>query len=78
MYEDYCYKRESQKGIDGSIATLYSNNNLFPLFSYSFVIILAKILNTSNDTVFLIFVSRNVYYGIPGLFSALSVALHLF
>ena len=51
---------------------------LLPVFSYSFVIILATILKNSNDRVFFLFVSRNVLYGIPGLFSALSVALHLF
>ena len=51
---------------------------ILPVFSYSFVIILAKILNNSNDRVFLFFVLQNVLYGIPGLFSALSVAFHLF
>ena len=51
---------------------------LLPSFCYSFVIILADNLDNSDDVLFSIFVSRNVLYGIPGLFSALSVALHLF
>ena len=51
---------------------------LLPSFCNSFVIILAGSLDNSDDVLFSIFVSRNVLYGIPGLFSALSVALHLF
>ena len=48
---------------------------ILPSFSFSFVMILGSIL---HDMLFSIFVFENILYGIPGLFSALSVALHLF
>ena len=51
---------------------------LLPVFSYTCVIILANILDNSIDMLFSIFVAQNVFFGMPGLFSALSVALHLF
>ena len=51
---------------------------ILPSFSYSFEIILGNILQNGNDRVFFIFVSQNLLFGIPGLFSALSVAVHIF
>ena len=48
---------------------------ILPSFSFSFVMILGSIL---HDMLLSIFVFENILYGIPGLFSALSVALHLF
>ena len=50
---------------------------LLPVFSYTCVIILANILDKSIDMLFSIFVTQNVFFGIPGLFTALSVAVHL-
>ena len=53
---------------------------LLPLFSYIIVFIILDILQNSNDFLYSIFtcVSRNFFYCLPGLFSAVSVAIHLF
>ena len=51
---------------------------IIPAFFFCLVLIIVKILQNNTGIIFSVFISRNVFYGIPGLFSAVSVAVHLF
>ena len=51
---------------------------IMPAFSFCLVCIILTILQNNIDIIFSVFISRNIFYGIPGLFSAVSVAVHLF
>ena len=51
---------------------------ILPAFSFCLVLIIVNILQNNTDIIFSVFILRNVVFGIPGLFSAVSVAVHLF
>ena len=51
---------------------------ILPAFSFCLVYSITNNLQNNTGIIFTVFISRNVIYGIPGLFSAVSVAVHLF
>ena len=51
---------------------------ILPTFSFCLVYVIINILQNNTGIIFSVFIFRNVFYGIPGLFSAVSVAVHLF
>ena len=51
---------------------------IIPAFSFCLVFVIINILQNNTGIIFSVFISRNIFYGIPGLFSAVSVAVHLF
>ena len=51
---------------------------ILPTFSFCLVYFITSNLQNNTSIIFTVFIFRNVFYGVPGLFSAISVAVHLF